>query len=134
MKPCPNIHCNGSMGVSKNNPRGAWWVWCPKCGACGPRATDPHGACMLWDDLPRVVVLEPAIERRELSETQERVYGFVRASILSGDPPTYEGIKRHFGWASTQAVASSLNTIIGRGWLAREKHLARSLRLVRGRV
>ena len=66
----------------------------------------------------------------ELTETQRRVFDFVRDTLSEGSPaPTTREISKRFRWSSKRAAACHLEAIIRKGWLTSEPGKARSLRL-----
>jgi repressor LexA len=66
----------------------------------------------------------------KLTETQRRVFDFVRDALLEGGPaPTMREISERFRWSSKRAAACHLEAIIRKGWLTSEPGKARSLRL-----
>lgn len=69
---------------------------------------------------------------RELTDTQEKVFVFVRDQLAEGRPaPTLRELASNFGWRSKRAAACHLTAIIRKGWLTAETGKARSLQLVK---
>lgn len=65
-----------------------------------------------------------------LTETQHRVFEFVRSKVLSGESaPTIREVAAAFRWNSKRAAACHLEAIIAKGWLTSDPGKARSLRL-----
>lgn len=76
-----------------------------------------------------------------LTETQRRVFEFVRRQLLQEHvPPTLREIAAEFGYRSKRAAECHLAALIRKGWLFAEPGKARSLRLgeaaqpARGRI
>jgi repressor LexA len=76
-----------------------------------------------------------------LTETQRRVFEFVRERLLHAHaPPTLREIANQFGYRSKRAAECHLEALIRKGWLTAEPSKARSLRLgaaagpTRGRI
>ena len=67
----------------------------------------------------------------ELTDTQRRVFDFVREKLLSGQSaPSLRELCEAFGWSSSRAAACHIEAIIRKGWLAADAGKARSLRLM----
>ena len=65
-----------------------------------------------------------------LTERQEAIYEFVRGRILSGDPaPTVREIGEEFGIRSPNGVMCHLKAIEKKGYIVRDEHLSRAIRL-----
>jgi repressor LexA len=76
-----------------------------------------------------------------LTETQRRVFEFVRERLLHAHaPPTLREIANQFGYRSKRAAECHLEALMRKGWLTAEPGKARSLRLgaaagpTRGRI
>jgi repressor LexA len=76
-----------------------------------------------------------------LTETQRRVFEFVRERLLHAHaPPTLREIANQFGYRSKRAAECHLEALMRKGWLTTEPGKARSLRLgaaagpTRGRI
>lgn len=66
----------------------------------------------------------------ELTEQQERVLRFVAKHISEeGAPPTFRGIAKHFGFASTRAAQDHVAALVRKGYLEHRPGEARGLRL-----
>lgn len=66
----------------------------------------------------------------ELTEQQERVLRFVAKHIAEqGAPPTFRGIAKHFGFASTRAAQDHVAALVRKGYLEHRPGEARGLRL-----
>lgn len=69
----------------------------------------------------------------DLTETQRRVFEFVRDRLVAGQAaPTMREVAAKFRWGSKRAAECHVEAIIKKGWLASEPGKARSLRLVDG--
>lgn len=69
-----------------------------------------------------------------LTDTQRRVFEFVRAKVVGGEPaPTIREVTSAFGWRSKRAAVCHLEAIVRKGWLLSEPGKARSLRLPPGK-
>jgi len=68
----------------------------------------------------------------ELTDTQRRIFDFVREQLLSGhSAPSLRELCDKFGWSSSRAAACHIEAIVRKGWLITEPGKARSLRLAR---
>lgn len=67
-----------------------------------------------------------------LTEKQQRVYRYLRDFIqIRGMAPSYDEIRRHFGFQSFQSVQKHLDQLEKKGYIQRTgKHLSRAIRLV----
>ena len=66
----------------------------------------------------------------ELTEQQDRVLKFIARHIAEeGAPPTFRGIARHFGFASTRAAQDHVAALVRKGYLEHRPGEARGLRL-----
>lgn len=66
----------------------------------------------------------------ELTEQQERVLRFIAKHISEeGAPPTFRGIAKHFGFASTRAAQDHVAALVRKGYLEHRPGEARGLRL-----
>ncbi len=66
----------------------------------------------------------------ELTDTQNRVFQFVRDKLIAGEPaPTAREIAHGFGWNSKRAAECHLEALIRKGWLISDPGKARALRL-----
>jgi repressor LexA len=66
----------------------------------------------------------------EVTDTQRRVFDFVRDKLVAGhSAPTAREIAEKFGWSSKRAAECHINALIRKGWLASQPGKARSLRL-----
>jgi len=67
----------------------------------------------------------------DLTETQRRVFEFVRDRLVTGQTaPTSREVAAKFGWSSKRAAECHIEAIVRKGWLLSEPGKARSLRLV----
>lgn len=66
---------------------------------------------------------------KPLTDTQRRVFGFVRDRLAGGPAPTAREIAAAFGWRSKRAAECHLLALMHKGWLTRARGRARSLRL-----
>lgn len=65
-----------------------------------------------------------------LTERQEGIYEYIRGRILSGDPaPTVREIGEVFGIRSPNGVMCHLKALEKKGYIVRDEHLSRSIRL-----
>jgi repressor LexA len=66
-----------------------------------------------------------------LTQRQDEAYEYIRSYIeQERRPPTLQEIGDALGIASTNAVYKLLSALESKGWIEREKHAARSIRLV----
>src|SRR5262245_29939665 len=66
----------------------------------------------------------------ELTEQQDKVLKFIAKHIAEeGAPPTFRGIARHFGFASTRAAQDHVAALVRKGYLEHRPGEARGLRL-----
>jgi repressor LexA len=66
----------------------------------------------------------------ELTDQQEKVLRFVARHISEqGAPPTFRGIAKHFGFASTRAAQDHVAALVRKGYLEHRPGEARGLRL-----
>ena len=66
----------------------------------------------------------------ELTEQQERVLKFIAKHIAEqGAPPTFRGIAKHFGFASTRAAQDHVAALERKGYIEHRRGEARGLRL-----
>jgi repressor LexA len=66
----------------------------------------------------------------DLTETQRRVFEFVRDRLMAGQAaPTMREVAAKFGWSSKRAAECHVEAIVKKGWLVSEPGKARSLRL-----
>lgn len=71
-----------------------------------------------------------AMDRAPLTERQNEAYQFIRSYLDEHRrPPTLKEIGNALGIASTNGVYKLLQALERKGWIEREKHRARSLRL-----
>lgn len=69
---------------------------------------------------------------KELTDTQHKVFVFVKAQLLAGrSAPSQWEICEKFGWTSARAAACHIDAIVEKGFLRADKGKARSLRLPR---
>jgi len=69
-----------------------------------------------------------------LTEKQQRVFGFVQSRIAAGFAPTRMEISREFGWASANAAEDHLRALERKGLLEVLPGTARGIRLKGDRV
>lgn len=68
-----------------------------------------------------------------LTERQEVIYRYIRGRVLSGDPaPTVREICAEFGILSPNGVMCHLKALEKKGYIVRDEHLSRSIRLPGG--
>jgi len=66
----------------------------------------------------------------KLTDTQRRIFDFVREKLLSGhSAPSLRELCDEFDWSSSRAAACHIEAIVRKGWLATEPGKVRSLRL-----
>jgi repressor LexA len=66
----------------------------------------------------------------ELTQTQRRVFDFVRQKLIGGFPaPTAREVSAQFGWSSKRAAEDHIEALIRKGFLVADPGKARSLRL-----
>lgn len=66
---------------------------------------------------------------RQLTESQQKVYDFLRKEAASGIPPTVREICRATGLSSTSTVHAHLKTLEKLGYIQRDAGLNRSIRI-----
>lgn len=67
---------------------------------------------------------------KEPTDTQRRVFEFVRSKIAGGEPaPTMREVAARFSWGSKHAAKCHIEALIRKGWLAADPGKARSIRL-----
>jgi len=70
------------------------------------------------------------MERERLTQRQNEAYEFIRGYLVRNrKPPTLQEIGDALGIASTNGVYKLLQTLEKKGWIEREKHEARGIRL-----
>lgn len=63
-----------------------------------------------------------------------RIFHFIRRMIEeTGDCPTYKEIQREFGLRSPATIHEHVIKMEARGWITREKHCSRAIRIVERR-
>lgn len=72
------------------------------------------------------------MSKSTLTDRQREVLGFIAECIRErGYPPTVREIGTRFGIRSPQGVMCHLKALERRGWIIREPHQARAIRLLR---
>jgi len=72
----------------------------------------------------------PPIDDEELTESQKKVLKYVQLYFNENHrPPTVREVMRHFDWNSPQSARKHLLALEEKGYLSREDHTARGLKL-----
>ena len=89
----------------------------------------------------RAVVLRPAkpdnLENLEMGktppgQTRQRIFEFMRARLLAGEPPTTREVQEAFGFRAVQSAREHLEALVADGLLQKASGRARGYRLSTG--